>query len=329
MKVSPFSVTWRPDIADQINSPDFSDKTVTGPLRIDSDADAALTLRDPANSGNAAVSYIEFRQADNARTGYVGAASASNQDLHVVAERGSLNLLGTTGTIIGPSIAVNNPSLAGTSSSLDVANLSLKPAAGTNARIRWDRSLSGAGFAIRDDTAAADRLLIDTAGRVSLSAGQLGFPATQNPSSDPNTLDDYEEGSWTPVYGASSGALGAITYGSRRYGRYVKIGSWVSVVACITTDAFAVGTGATSLYVGGLPFVNSTPDYAPVHIGYSANFAAGGAPWSGLIGPGATTVALYTRAALGGGSTNVAPSAAMNTATGNFIIFGATYPTSS
>ena len=26
------------------------------------------------------------------------------------------------------------------------------------------------------------------------------FPATQNASSDVNTLDDYEEGTWTPAF---------------------------------------------------------------------------------------------------------------------------------
>ena len=31
--------------------------------------------------------------------------------------------------------------------------------------------------------------------------GQIVFPATPNPSSNANTLDEYEEGSWTPVLG--------------------------------------------------------------------------------------------------------------------------------
>lgn len=37
------------------------------------------------------------------------------------------------------------------------------------------------------------------------TAGQIKFPATQNPSSDPNTLDDYEEGTWTPTLTPSGG----------------------------------------------------------------------------------------------------------------------------
>src|ERR1035437_2045665 len=37
------------------------------------------------------------------------------------------------------------------------------------------------------------------------SAGQIKFPASQNASSDANTLDDYEEGTWTPADGSGAG----------------------------------------------------------------------------------------------------------------------------
>ncbi len=38
-----------------------------------------------------------------------------------------------------------------------------------------------------------------------LGSGQITFPATQNPSADANTLDDYEEGTWTPVDSSGAG----------------------------------------------------------------------------------------------------------------------------
>ena len=41
-------------------------------------------------------------------------------------------------------------------------------------------------------------------GATSPSSGTgIAFPATQNASSDANTLDDYEEGTWTPTLGVT------------------------------------------------------------------------------------------------------------------------------
>ncbi len=38
-----------------------------------------------------------------------------------------------------------------------------------------------------------------TCRELTITGGQIGFPASQASSGDPNTLDDYEEGTWTPV----------------------------------------------------------------------------------------------------------------------------------
>lgn len=75
----------------------------------------------------------------------------------------------------------------------------------------------------------------------------IGFPATQVPSTDPNTLDDYEEGEWTPTLG------GDATY-SIRAGTYVKIGKKVTVWFYLTVDV--LGTGSTTT-ISGLPFTPS------------------------------------------------------------------------
>jgi hypothetical protein len=82
-----------------------------------------------------------------------------------------------------------------------------------------------------------------------LTGGQLQFPATQSASSDANTLDDYEEGTFTPT------AFGATTAGTTTYtlqtGNYTKIGRSVSVNIVISYDAL---TGTGPLRIGGLPF---------------------------------------------------------------------------
>lgn len=82
-------------------------------------------------------------------------------------------------------------------------------------------------------------------------AGQIKFPATQNASANANTLDDYEEGTWTPAP-ASSG--GTITTVGAVAGTYTKIGRQVTVNYSIAiTDN---GTGSGFITVSGLPFTS-------------------------------------------------------------------------
>jgi hypothetical protein len=81
-----------------------------------------------------------------------------------------------------------------------------------------------------------------------LTGGQIQFPGTQIASADANTLDDYEEGSWTPtVVGASS--AGTTTY-TTQLGSYTKIGRLVFARAEISYTS-ATGTGTMRI---SLPF---------------------------------------------------------------------------
>lgn len=98
------------------------------------------------------------------------------------------------------------------------------------------------------------RVGIRADGALDLRSGQVLFPATQVPSSDANMLDDYEEGSWTPIIGGSGGQSGQ-TY-SIQTGRYVKIGRLVyaSFAAVFSGAGGAKGTITTSVQIKGLPF---------------------------------------------------------------------------
>jgi hypothetical protein len=80
---------------------------------------------------------------------------------------------------------------------------------------------------------------------------RLIFPPTQVSSSDANTLDDYEEGTWNPVFVVT---FGSITYtGQSSSGRYTKIGNTVN--AWFSASTTLSGSGNTGLT--NLPF-NST-----------------------------------------------------------------------
>jgi hypothetical protein len=82
----------------------------------------------------------------------------------------------------------------------------------------------------------------------------IAFPASQSASSDANTLDDYEEGSWTP---ASSFTGGNGTRTDTVTGKYTKIGDMVYANFDI---AITKGTASGNLSVTGLPFARGGQD---------------------------------------------------------------------
>lgn len=89
---------------------------------------------------------------------------------------------------------------------------------------------------------------------VYLVTGQLKFPPTQNPSSDANTLDDYEEGTWTPVI--TNGTTNVTSY-YWQLGYYVKIGKNVFISMQVSVNV--VGSISGNIRIDGLPFVAANP----------------------------------------------------------------------
>jgi hypothetical protein len=82
----------------------------------------------------------------------------------------------------------------------------------------------------------------------------VSFPATASGSSDVNTLDDYEEGTWTPTDQSGAG----LTLTSSGTARYTKIGRLVQVQAQLAYPTTANGSVAK---VGGLPFPGAVSYY--------------------------------------------------------------------
>ncbi len=82
------------------------------------------------------------------------------------------------------------------------------------------------------------------------TAGQVKFPATQVPSTDVNTLDDYEEGTFTPVVTANAGTLTSYTAS----GNYTKVGNVVTMQVTFTITN--IGSGSGGFKVAGLPFAS-------------------------------------------------------------------------
>lgn len=81
----------------------------------------------------------------------------------------------------------------------------------------------------------------------------IAFPSTQIPDADPNTLDDYEEGIWTPV------PTGLTVVGTPAYtGTYTKIGRLVFGQLMVTSSTSTASTANTTSFAG-LPFPSSEP----------------------------------------------------------------------
>jgi hypothetical protein len=117
------------------------------------------------------------------------------------------------------------------------------------------------------DTTATDGIRLRMSGndKVAIDGSTLALPglqgikfqATQSASSDANTLDDYEEGTWTTTFSSVSGSLTAYTSG----GYYLKVGGLVTIYgwARITTAGTAAGGGR----ILSLPFsiANANTNY--------------------------------------------------------------------
>ena len=98
----------------------------------------------------------------------------------------------------------------------------------------------------------------------STSGSGISFPATASASSDANTLDDYEEGTWTPVLENT----GAGAY-SLQGGAYVKVGKSV-----ICTGVIVKGSGTLTgiVAVPNLPFTSNNT-YGSVAADSAGGFA--------------------------------------------------------
>lgn len=88
-------------------------------------------------------------------------------------------------------------------------------------------------------------------GAASVTHGVV-FPASQNAVANANTLDDYEEGTFTPTLTAS--VTNPTNYGQN--GRYTKIGNLVHVEVYITFDGTST-FGSGDYTISGLPFATA------------------------------------------------------------------------
>ena len=99
-------------------------------------------------------------------------------------------------------------------------------------------------------------------GKLQISNG-ITFPATASACTDVNTLDDYEEGTFTPSFIGSTGSAGsaATLY---PLGAYTKIGNTVTFSFALVISNIGSYTG--DLRFTGLPFTTTYGEAQPIVI---------------------------------------------------------------
>ena len=210
------------------------------------------------------------------------------------------------------SVTLQAPAVAGSSV------LSLPAVTDTVAGIAATQTLTNKTLTSPTLTTPVASTTIGVGGATASASGAgITFPATQSASSNANTLDDYEEGTWTPVIVGSSTA-GTASH-SPQIGRYTSIGRMVQFECAVE---YSAGTGTGNLRVSGLPFTVVGNSFAPTtcnleSITLSANNYASPYVQSG------DTYILMSQNPIGGGSR----SAIAYDAAGGILVAG-TYSTS-
>lgn len=139
----------------------------------------------------------------------------------------------------------------------------------------------GASMLFSTDSGVTSAMLINSSGRVILGStgddgvnklqvngninvlgGGIKFPATQVPSADANTLDDYEEGTWTPELRFGNATTG-ITY-TTQSGHYTKIGNLVTATCMVVLSSNGTATGNAEIY--NLPYTVTLGRNSPVTV---------------------------------------------------------------
>jgi hypothetical protein len=149
-------------------------------------------------------------------------------------------------------------------------------------------------------------------GTTDVSGGQLKFPAAQSPSADANTLDDYEEGTWTPSVGGSA------TYTTQN-GTYTKVGRAVHIACDMTINA--IGTGNTNT-ITNLPFTVSSSGNYGLAVGAFASLTVSVTSVVAVAGLGSTQIQFRSLTAAGvtSGANSIFGNGSSITVGGTFFI---------
>ena len=183
---------------------------------------------------------------------------------------------GGSSSVLGAAIVLFGESHATAANELHLRN------AGNTTRVKLDAS---GNFLVGVTSATTN------GGKIETSNG-ITFPATQSACSNANTLDDYEEGTWTATV-TFGGANVGMTYATRT-AHYVKVGSTCFFQLYLRLSAKGSSTGLA--VVGGLPFTSDgSSAYSAVAVSiYDPIAGTAIASTTATVGSSSTNISLYS-----------------------------------
>jgi ABC-type glycerol-3-phosphate transport system substrate-binding protein len=119
---------------------------------------------------------------------------------------------------------------------------------GSTVKVSVANLTAGRAISATAVTASTGNFIVGTAGQ--------GVDFSVNPAAPgvvSELLDDYEEGTWTPILTTTGTDFTSVTYAAQT-GEYVKIGQAIYYYFQITTSAVTIGAATGDVGVGGLPF---------------------------------------------------------------------------
>ena len=209
---------------------------------IDSQNKSVINLYEGTNGNTEIVSgyaTADFVVGTGGTSGNI--AYSGNGGSYLSIATGLMAIVGTTFTIGSNTYTVTSESSEGFVYCTPSA--SGEAATGTLVGLRYATE----GFRVYDNRTAQFKSTVGVGGTAGSTSGAgITFPATQNASSNANTLDDYEEGAWTPSVGGNA------TY-SVQEGSYTKIGRMVYLNFDMRIST--LGTGSAQYIIpSSLPF---------------------------------------------------------------------------
>jgi len=237
-----------------------------------------------AGNGNTAGSSSFLLRQDNSSVATI--FNRANADMYF-ATNATERMRITSGGNVG--IGTNSPTyplqVVGTTNQIVTGN-------GTNTAFLGASGSSGYVGTLSNDpfllyTNGSERMRVLSTGNIlSLSGGSssatgtgIAFPATQSVSSDANTLDDYEKGTFTPTLNNFT-----IVSQTSNNGAYTKIGRQVFLNIIVQATSISATAGVSN--VTNLPFAPSLSNYSLVTIGNANTIAATNS--GGMVNSGGT-----------------------------------------